>query len=60
MGTPEWARCKQAFPPNTAVLVLFGRSLVLLFPVAKFRQKEKLRIKISPKKVIFEAFSRQK
>jgi hypothetical protein len=53
MGTPEWARCKQAFPPNTAMLVL-------LFPVAKFRQKEKLRIKISPKKVIFEALSRQK
>jgi len=29
---------------------------VLLFPVAKFRQKAKLRIKISPQKVIFEAF----
>jgi hypothetical protein len=36
------------------MLVLFWRrSLVLLFPVAKFRQKAKLRIKISPQKSDF-------
>jgi hypothetical protein len=44
MGTPEWARCKQAFPPNTAVLVLFWpRSLVLLFSSVEVSPKSEIK-----------------